>query len=243
MESKGYKVDRQCRIGQREVYLPEIEEGSIDLFPEYTGILLQYWKPDAEARLADEVYAELQTVTPEGLRVLDQSEASDQDSYTVTKEYADKWGLASIEDLAKVTDSITLGGNAELESRPYGPVGLKDSYGIDVAFTPIEDSGGPITVKVLIDGQIQLANIFTADSSIAENNLVPLKDTQGLFLASHLVPLASSRLDDNAVALINEISAAMTPDDLVTLNTRSTKEQLPADTIAKEWLKNQNFEG
>lgn len=92
MESKGYKVDRQFRIGQREVYLPEIEEGSIDLFPEYTGNLLQYWKPDAEARLADEVYAELQTVTPEGLRVLDQSEASDQDSYTVTKEYADKWG-------------------------------------------------------------------------------------------------------------------------------------------------------
>lgn len=243
MESKGYKVDRQFRIGQREVYLPEIEEGSIDLFPEYTGILLQYWKPDAEARLADEVYAELQTVAPEGLRVLDQSEASDQDSYTVTKEYADKWGLASVEDLAKVTDSITLGGNAELESRPYGPVGLKDSYGIDVAFTPIEDSGGPITVKVLIDGQIQLANIFTADPSTAENNLVPLKDTQGLFLSSHLVPLASSRLDDNAVALINEISAAMTPDDLVTLNTRSTKEQLPADTIAKEWLKNHNFEG
>ena len=44
LEKRGHKVKRELRIGQREAYLPEIESGSIDLFPEYTGPLLQYWK-------------------------------------------------------------------------------------------------------------------------------------------------------------------------------------------------------
>ncbi|MFV0452983.1 MAG: glycine betaine ABC transporter substrate-binding protein, partial [Propioniciclava sp.] len=41
LEGAGYTVDRHYRIGSRETYLPEIEAGSIDLFPEYTGPLLQ----------------------------------------------------------------------------------------------------------------------------------------------------------------------------------------------------------
>ena len=37
LEDAGYAVDRQMRIGQREVYMPEIEAGTIDVFPEYTA--------------------------------------------------------------------------------------------------------------------------------------------------------------------------------------------------------------
>ena len=33
LEENGYTVDRQFRIGQREVYIPEIESGAIDVFP------------------------------------------------------------------------------------------------------------------------------------------------------------------------------------------------------------------
>ena len=41
LEAGGYKISRQFQIGQREVYLPEIEAGKIDVFPEYIGSLLQ----------------------------------------------------------------------------------------------------------------------------------------------------------------------------------------------------------
>ncbi|MDU7504085.1 MAG: glycine betaine ABC transporter substrate-binding protein, partial [Corynebacterium kroppenstedtii] len=40
LEKNDIKVDRQFRIGQREVYIPEIEQQSIDLIPEYSGNLL-----------------------------------------------------------------------------------------------------------------------------------------------------------------------------------------------------------
>ena len=236
LENADYEVDRQFRIGQREAYLPEIESGEIDLFPEYSGPVLQYWEPDTEARLPDEVYAALVDASPDTLNILDQSAATDQDSYAITQEFADEWGIENVEDLDKVTEPMTLGANSEAESRPNGPKGLEETYGIEVDFAPIEDSGGPLTVKALKDGDVQLAIIYTADPSIESNSLVSLEDTKGLFLSSNVVPLASDKVDEKAAEIINEISAAMSPEDLVSLNNRSVSEQLPAAEIAKEWL-------
>lgn len=241
LEDADYSVDRQFRIGQREAYAPEIEAGAIDLFPEYTGPLLQYWKPDTESRLSDDVYAELLETTPDGLRLLDQSPATDQNAYTVAQEFADEWDLTTIGDLTEVTIPLTLGANSEGEHRPYGPAGLAATYGVEVAFTPIEDDGGPLTVKALKDGDIQLAIIYTADPSIAENGLVSLEDPKGLFIASHVVPIVSDNVDDAAAAIINKVSAAMSPEDLIALNARSVKEELPAATIASDWLAQQNL--
>jgi len=241
LEKAGYSVDRQFRIGQREVYLPEIEAGGIDLFPEYSGPLLQYWEPDTSARLGDDVYAELTKVTPAGLHVLDQAPATDQDSYVVTRDFAQQWGLTTIGDLAKVTTPLTMGANSEAQTRPNGPQGLLNTYGVTAAFTPIEDGGGPLTVKALKDDQIQIAIIYTADPSIAANDLVSLEDTKGLFLSSHVVPLASDKIDDQAAAVINKVSAALSPQDLIELNSRSVTDQLPASTIASDWLAQKNL--
>ena len=191
LEGAGFTVDRQLRIGQREVYMPELEAGSIDVFPEYTGNLLQYLDADATARSTDEVYSALQTALPSGLRALEQAPATDQDSYVVTADFAQAHSLTSIGDLANA-GALTLGGNSELRTRPYGPTGLSDLYGVTVNFTPIEDSGGPLTVKALKDGDIQLANIYSSDPVLADGTLTVLTDPKGLFLASHVVPPASS---------------------------------------------------
>ena len=236
LEENGYTVDRQFRIGQREVYIPEIEDGAIDVFPEYTGNLLQYYVPDTTATTSDDVYAELETSLPEGLRVLDQSPATDQDSYNVTKAFSDENGVTSLADLKNVTTPITLGGNSELATRPYGPDGLKSVYGVDVGFTPIEDSGGPLTLKALVDNQVQMVNIYSADPNIASNDLVTLEDPEGLFLASNVVPVVSEKVDDEIAEIINTVSAALTAEDLVALNALSVNEQESADQIASDWL-------
>ena len=235
LEGAGFTVDRQMRIGQREVYMPELEAGSIDVFPEYTGNLLQYLDQNATARSSQEVYDALATALPMGLRALDQSPATDQDSYVVTSTFAAEHSVTSIGDLAGA-GPLVLGGNSELETRPYGPTGLSDLYGVSVDFTPIEDSGGPLTVKALKDGDIQLANIYSSDPALAEGTLTVLEDPDGLFLASHVVPLASSRVNDDAAAVINRVSAAMDAEDLVEMNRASTVEQKSASQIAHDWL-------
>ncbi|WKK71616.1 ABC transporter substrate-binding protein [Rathayibacter oskolensis] len=236
LENDGYTVDRQLRIGQREIYLPEIESGSIDVFPEYDGSLLQALEPDTTATTAEDVYSALTDALPDGLRALDAADASDQNSYTVTQAFADKWSLTDIASLADVTDPIVLGGNSELQTRPYGPDALKEKYGIDTTFQAIEDSGGSTTVNALTSDQIQLANIYTADPNIQSNDLVALEDPDGLFVADNVVPIVSDKIDDDAAEVLNAVSAKLTAEDLVSLNAESVNDEKSAASIATEWL-------
>lgn len=238
LEEAGFDVDRNFQIGQRDAYIPAIEAGEVDLFPEYTGNLLQFYSPDTTATQSDDVYAELQDALPEGLQVLDQSSASDQDSYNVTADFAEANGLSSIGDLAGV-DGLVLGGFPELEERPYGPTGLQEVYGVTVEF----EATGDTTVPALLDGLVNVANVFSADPRIGENDLVTLDDPEGLFLASNVVPLASADLPAEAVEVINEISAALTAEGLVALNVQSTVDEDSSAVIATQWLTENGFVG
>lgn len=238
LEEGGFTVERNYQIGQRDAYIPALEAGEVDLFPEYTGNLLQFWSPDTTATSSDDVFAVLQTVVPEGLQVLDQSSATDQDSYNVTAEFAEANGLESIADLAGV-DGLILGGAPELEERPYGPTGLSSVYGVTVGF----QATGDTTVESLLEGIVNVANVYSADPRIGQNGLVTLSDPEGLFLASNVVPIASADLPQEAIDIINAVSAALTPEGLVALNVQSTVDQLGFAEIATQWLTENGFIG
>ncbi|SNS98793.1 osmoprotectant transport system substrate-binding protein [Micrococcales bacterium KH10] len=232
LESDGANVERRFNIGQRDAYMPQIESGAITLFPEYTGNLLQYLDADTQARSADDVYAALQDALPDDLTVLDQASASDQDSYTVTRAFADQYELTSISDLADVSEPLTLGGPPELAERPYGPTGLSSTYGIEVGFSATGDT----TVEDLVAGTVNVANVYTADPRIQTEDLVVLEDPEALFLASNVVPLVNTEIADEVAATINAVSAKLTPESLIALNVQSTvDEKSPAD-IAAAWL-------
>jgi osmoprotectant transport system substrate-binding protein len=232
LEAAGFDVETKLSIGQRDAYIPLLEDGEVNLFPEYSGNLLQFFDPETEARTSDDVYAALPDALPEGLAVLDQSEATDQDSYTVTAAFAEENDLTTIADLANVTVPLTLGGNAELEQRPYGPTGLLETYGVQVAFSATGDT----TVEDLLAGTVNIANVYTADPRIETEDLVVLEDPEGLFLASNVVPVVSADFPEDAADVINKISAALTPEGLVALNVKNTVDQESASDIAAEWL-------
>ena len=240
LEAADQPVERQLRIGQREVYIPDLQAGRIDVFPEYSGNLLQYHIPGTTARLPEEVAAELPGALPEGLRALDFAPATDQDSYVVTKEFATQHSVTSIADLADV-EGIVLGGNSELENRPYGPKGLAETYEVEVTFAPVEDSGGGLTVKALRDGQVNLVDVYSADPVLAEPDLVVLEDPKGLFLSSNVVPIVSDKVNEKAEAVLNKVSAALSPEDLRAMNQRSVTDQAPAATIAADWLRSKGL--
>jgi len=170
LEAEGFTVERNFQIGQRDAYIPALEAGEVDLFPEYTGNLLQFYSPDTMATQTDEVYTELQSALPEQLSALAMSPATDQDSYNVTAEFAEANGLSAIGDLAGVSPLI-LGGAPELEERPYGPQGLLDTYGVDVEFS----ATGEVTLDALLAGEVQVANIYTGNPAIAAYGLVTLE--------------------------------------------------------------------
>ena len=237
LEDAGYTVQRDFRIGQREVYLPEIEAGKIDVFPEYIGSLDQALNKSAKGGTPDAVYQDLTSVLPEGLKVLKPAEAADQNSWTVTQAFAKKYNLTDIASLKNVTEPIVVGGNSELETRPYGPTALKEKYGIATAgFKAVEDSGGPLTVKALVDNEIQLANIYTADPNIKSNNLVALADPDGLFFPDNVAPVVSKKVDAKAAAVLEAVDAKLSQSVLVELNSQSVNDKKSAKDIAKAWL-------
>lgn len=231
LEGAGFTVERKFSIGQRDAIIPSLQDGTVTLTPEYTGNLLQFFDKTTTATTTDDVYAALQKALPDGLSVLDQSPATDQDSYNVTAAFAQQHNLTSIGDLAGISP-LVLGGAPELETRPYGPTGLKEKYGVDVTFSATADT----TVPELVAGNIQVANVYSADPSIKTQNLVTLADPKGLFLASHVVPLVNASFPSDAADVIDKVSAALTPEGLVALNVQSTVDQKSTEDIAKAWL-------
>lgn len=236
LEKDGFDVKRSFNIGQREVYLPQLEKGAIDVMPEYNGNLLQYFDKNSDAKTADQIDDGLEKALPKGLRVLDQAEATDQDSYTVTKQFSEENDVTSLAELKNVKSKLTMGANSENQTRPYGPKGLKSVYGVDVDFKAIEDSGGALTVKALKDGTVQLADIYTADPSIKANGFVTLKDPENLILPQNVIPVVSDKVNDKAADAIDAVNEKLTTEALIELNTKSTADKEKASTIAKEWL-------
>ena len=239
LENAGFTVDRQFNIGQRDAYLPSLENGDIDLFPEYSGNLLQFYDPETTATTVDDVSAALADALPEGLTVLDEATATDQDSYNVTAAFASDNDLASLADLSNVTAPLTLGGNAELEERPYGPAGLLATYGATVGFSATGDT----TVEDLIAGTINIANVYSADPRIQTEDLVTLEDPEGLFLASNVVPLVNADVADSIADVINAVQAKLTPEGLVAMNVESTVDQMSSGDIATQWLTDNDLLG
>ncbi|MGH1525377.1 ABC transporter substrate-binding protein [Leifsonia sp. L25] len=243
LESKGIAVTRRFNIGQRELYLKALQDGSIDLIPEYSGNLLQYYDKAATASSSSDVYAQLSKKLPAGFTVLDESAAQDKDSENVTKAFSEKYHVTSISDLAHVPLNLTIAANPEFAVRPAGSAGLKRVYGVDVTLEPISDSGGPLTIRALTSGSVQVADIFTTSPAIKANDLVTLKDPKNLILAQNVLPLINSMNATPTVSkVLNEVSHALTTSDLIEFNSESSgaTKATPA-TIAKRWLAGRNL--
>ncbi|MBS1905474.1 MAG: ABC transporter substrate-binding protein [Actinobacteria bacterium] len=232
LEKDGVKVDRKFNIGQRDAYMPDVKSGAINLFPEYTGNLLEYLGGKADTNSSDDVYAALKKALPSSLTALDYAKAADQDTYTVTKANADKYGLSSIADLSKMPAPVTIGAAPEFEKRPYGPAAAKTLYGVDLTFS----ATGQTTLEALQAGTVQVADIYSADPAFAKGDLVALKDPKNLILPSNVVPIVSENVADKVSKAINAVSAKLTTAELVKLNVQSTADKKQPADIAKAWL-------
>lgn len=232
LENAGFDVERKFNVGQRDAYMPEVESGAIDLFPEYTGNLLEYYDPEATATSADDVYAALQEALPDGLTALDYADAGDQDTYTVLQSFAEEHDLTTIADLADLAERPVLGGAPELEQRPYGPAGAKEVYGVDLSFSATAEG----TLDALLAGEVQVADIYTASPAFQTEDIVALEDPESMILASNIVPIASADVAEEIAEIVNAVSAELSAEDLVAMNVQSTVDEASADDIAAQWL-------
>jgi osmoprotectant transport system substrate-binding protein len=237
LQAKGVQSSTKLGIGSREIYIKALQDQSISVVPEYTGNLLLHFDANATATTAEEVEKALPEALPSGLKALKSSPAVDQDVYVVTKEYSEKNGITSLEDLKKIASGATLGGPPELENRAYGPPGLEKIYGAKFkAFKPYAKY--PPKISDLDSNKIQVATFFTTDAVISEKGYVQLEDPQSMILPQNVIPLVREDVASNSTATsaLDAVQAALTTEDLMALDKKVDSERQDPDQVAGEWL-------
>ncbi|GAA2524729.1 ABC transporter substrate-binding protein [Winogradskya humida] len=240
LEAKQVKVKRTFNIGARELYLKALQDKSIDLLPEYNGALLAALAtggaPEGVSSPTD-VLAALKKVLPAGTEVLEQSAAEDKDTLSVTQETATKFSLKTIDDLKPVAGQLTVGAGPEWAERYQGLKGLESLYGVKFKeFKPL-DAGGPLTVKALTGGDIDVGNVFSTDSAITTNKLVVLADPKNLYTAENVLPLIRSEANNPTVSgALNAVSAKLTTENLTTYLAKVQVDKQDTAAVAKAFL-------
>ena len=244
LKKEGFNVKVSSGIGSREVYLGALQEGNINVVPEYAGNLTQFYGELPEGADKEGVEKALAGVLPSGLEAGEFSPAESKDAYRVTRKVADQYGLSTIADLDNL-DKITIAAPPEFAERPAGPKGLTKVYGIDaskISVNPISDGGGPLTVQALVEGGANAANIFTTSPALLndgkEADLVTLTDTKNLIPPQNVLPVTKAgSLPDGALDVLNKVDAKLTTDDLVEMNRRNVgPERAEPGQIAKDWV-------
>jgi osmoprotectant transport system substrate-binding protein len=130
LTANGAEVQERFKIGARDVVAPALERGDIDLYVEYVGSYLTFLQgvpsPDLDSTLTDLNAA----VEGKNLAIGPVAPAENKNAFVVTRETADRYGLRTVSDLAKVEDQLTLGGPPECPQRPLCIGGLETVYGL-----------------------------------------------------------------------------------------------------------------
>ncbi|MEV5956275.1 ABC transporter substrate-binding protein [Streptomyces sp. NPDC051987] len=238
LQKAGVKVKVRPNLGTREIVIPALKAGDIDLLPEYQGALLNYLAPKDASAEPGTMQNALTLALPAGLQVLPYGQAADSDCFVVTRATAQKYGLTSLADLAKQNGRLVIGAAPEVKKRRVGTVGLQEVYGVQFKEFKSLDSDGPLVKGALRKGDVDVANLFTTDTDIAANGWVVLADPKNLIPSQHIVPLIADRkADDTVRKALARLGNVLTTEQLTRLNSQVDNDKKDPEDVAAAYAK------
>jgi osmoprotectant transport system substrate-binding protein len=240
LEAKGFKVSYKENIGSTELIDAALTSGKINMYPEYTGVIVQvvFHRP-LSAKTASATYRLAKKLQENrGYTLFRATPFFDTDAIAVTKATASKYGLKSVADLKKV-DGLTLAGFPEFATRNTGLVGMKKIYGVTNAkFIPL---AGISAYAALDTGKALAAAVFSTDPPLGPNSkYVVLKDPKHLFGFQNVAPVVSKRL---ASALgpkfrqtVDAVSGKLTTNAIIAMNNAVIVNKKSPASVAKAFL-------
>jgi osmoprotectant transport system substrate-binding protein len=243
LEREGISTAILEEVASRELMEPALEQARVDVVPEYEGTALRFLLgPDAALPATQDGTHQMlvDEFESRGVTVLEPSRAENKNELVVTRETANRYGLETISDLRPVASELALGGPPECNDRPLCLAGWFDTYGIRFhEFVPL-DAAGPLTLGALEGGDIDVAVLFSTTPAIRTLDLVVLDDDKALQPADRVVAVvrteALAGVSDAAIAALNEVSAALTTQDLRQMNEQVDENGRLPEEVAREWL-------
>jgi osmoprotectant transport system substrate-binding protein len=243
LKAKGFTVNVKKSIGSSEIIDKALTSGKIDLYPEYTGVIvteLAHGDPNKRPRTAEQTYSQAKTFeNKRGFDLLDKTPFVDADALAVLPGYAQKHGnLKTIPDLKKV-GPFTMGGPPENKTRFQGVVGLTKVYGLtNLKFKPLTEG---LPYAALDKGQIDVATVFTTDGQLLQKGkYVLLSDPQNIFGFQNVAPVVSKKVlaaeGPEFAQTLNAVSAKLTTPAIQQMNAAYVNAKQDPAKIAKEFL-------
>jgi osmoprotectant transport system substrate-binding protein len=241
LEAKGYKVSYKENIGSTEIIDTALTSGKIDVYPEYTGVIVQVVFHHAlSAKTARATYLLAKKLQEKrGFTLFRATPFFDTDAIAVEKKTAAKYHLKTVADLRKVK-GLTLAGLPEFRTRNTGLVGMRNIYKIrDVKFVPL---AGISPYAALDSGKALAAAVFSTDPPLGKGSkYVVLRDTKHLFGFQNVAPVVSKKL---AKALgpkfrrtMDAVSAKLTTPAIIAMNKAVIVDKQSPKKVAHAFLK------
>lgn len=242
IQQAGIPVRMELNLGPRELVQPALEQGLVDLVPEYLGTALTSLQPNTTVTMSDRPAvrsALAQALARWHIQVLAPAAAEDQNGIVVTRITSRRLRLRSVSDLGRMAGRLVLGGPPECPSRPYCLPGLRRVYGLRFAsIIPFDTEQQRVTA--LQEGVVNVAVLFTTDGNLAAGDLVLLSDDRHLQPADNIVPVitrkAVAHYGKRLVAAVNAVSRQLTSNDLLFLNWRVEVAGKNVLAEARGWL-------
>jgi osmoprotectant transport system substrate-binding protein len=241
LRSKGFKVNLKSDVGATEIIYRALTLGTLDAYPEYTGILRTViGDKNAHAVSAEDAYRQARQVAArEGIVMLEPTPFVDRDVLAVKPAFAKRYRLRTIADLAKVPRTVRVSGAPEFRTRVEGFVGLRQIYGLhNLRFHPQRIG---TQYAALDKGTVDAADVFTTDGQLrSSSSYVVLKDPKNLSGFQNEAPLVRQKVLDMEgpafAGTLNAVSAKLTTQVMRAMNASVVlRGQSPA-SVAHDFL-------
>ena len=244
LEADGYKVTRNLGIGARQVRQPALEQGQIDLSPEYVGSGLGYYDktaPTGDGPTNREALANV--LKAKAISVFSISPGEDTNAAVVRKDTADQFKLTKMSDLAAVQDQLKWGLPPDCDTNPLCKDAL-ESYGI--TYPPKQREAlaacdAPIAEALNSKG-VDLGWLCSTQPAIAQFGFVVLDDDKNTQPAENMTALVRddylAKLGDKDAfqKSLDKVLALLTTDELTKLGVEVAVDQKSVEDVAKEFL-------
>src|SRR5689334_9573959 len=221
LKAKGYNVSLKNNIGSSEITDKALTSGKIDMYPEYTGVIVQELAHvNTLPKTAEETYTKAKSFQEgRGYTLLDKSPGQDADVNVTTPKYAQAHGLKSTADLKKVPN-FKFGAPPENKTRVQGAVGMKKYYGLTFSFVPLAIG---LRYQALDSGKVDVIAGFTTEGQLVDKKkYLLLTDPKGIFGFQNIAPVISKKklaaMGPEFQTVVNSVTSKLTNEALQKMN-------------------------
>ena len=241
LQAKGFHVSYKSEIGSTELMQTALSSGKINMYPEYTGVIVQdVFHHTTSPKTAAATYTLAKKLeSGKGYWLGNPTPFYDTDVLAVTNATANKYGLHTIADLKKL-GFFKLGGFPECKTRNTCFIGYTRTYGLTKAqFVPL---AGISAYAALDAKKVTAADVFSTDPPLAKpSKYTVLTDPQHITGFQNVAPIVKASLakalGSKFTATVNAVSSKLTLPAIIAMNKAVEVDKQSAAAVAKAFLK------